>query len=45
MAYMNSLNNVILRSYMPAANRSQYGIVTINHPMNFTEHQLDEETL
>ena len=45
VAYMNSLNNIILRSYMPATNRSHYGIVTINHPMNFTQQQLDEESL
>ncbi|KAL8576510.1 hypothetical protein ACOMHN_003068 [Nucella lapillus] len=45
VAYMNSINNVILRSYLPPSNQSQYGIVTINHPMNFTQHQLDEETL
>ncbi|XP_076463176.1 phospholipid-transporting ATPase ABCA1-like isoform X2 [Babylonia areolata] len=45
VAYMNSLNNVILRSYLPPTNQSQYGIVTLNHPMNFTQRQLDEETL
>ncbi|KAL8582197.1 hypothetical protein ACOMHN_004116 [Nucella lapillus] len=45
VAYMSSVNNVILRSYMPAANRSQYGIATVNHPMNFTKQQLDEDAL
>ncbi|KAK7101016.1 phospholipid-transporting ATPase ABCA1-like [Littorina saxatilis] len=45
VAYMNSLNNVILRSYIPAAQQSRYGIATVNHPMNFTQQQLDEESL
>nr|KAG5700800.1 hypothetical protein BaRGS_035003 [Batillaria attramentaria] len=45
VAYMNSLNNVILRSYLPESVRDQYGIVTVNHPMNFTQQQLDEESL
>ncbi|KAK7490495.1 hypothetical protein BaRGS_00018281 [Batillaria attramentaria] len=45
VAYMNSLNNVILRSYLPESEWDKYGIVTVNHPMNFTKAQLDEETL
>ncbi|KAK7490493.1 hypothetical protein BaRGS_00018279 [Batillaria attramentaria] len=45
IAYMNSLNNVILRSYLPESKRDQYGIVTISHPMNFTKQQLKEEII
>nr|BAN20628.1 ATP-binding cassette sub-family A member 3, putative [Riptortus pedestris] len=45
---MNAINNVILRSSIPvekASERDTYGIVTINHPMNFTTKQLSIELI
>ncbi|XP_039280718.1 phospholipid-transporting ATPase ABCA1 isoform X2 [Nilaparvata lugens] len=48
VSYMNAINNVILRSNLPA-NQShlahQYGIRAINHPMNFTEKQMNIELI
>ncbi|XP_071041815.1 phospholipid-transporting ATPase ABCA1 isoform X1 [Parasteatoda tepidariorum] len=46
IAYMNAVNNLILRSHLqPGANASFYGISVINHPMNFTQDQLKDEVL
>ncbi|XP_055884282.1 phospholipid-transporting ATPase ABCA1-like isoform X3 [Biomphalaria glabrata] len=46
VSYMNALNNLLLRTLLPSDKSSQnYGIVTINHPMNLTKEQLNEETL
>lgn len=45
VAYMNAINNVVLRSNLPSNISSDYGIVTINHPMNFTGKQLDIELI
>ncbi|GFT33344.1 phospholipid-transporting ATPase ABCA1 [Nephila pilipes] len=46
VAYMNAVNNLILRSHLPpGANSSYYGISVINHPMNFTQDQLKDEVL
>ncbi|XP_048255576.1 phospholipid-transporting ATPase ABCA1-like isoform X2 [Haliotis rufescens] len=46
VAYMNSLNNIILRSYLPSSkDPSNFGITTINHPLNYTQDQLNEETI
>ncbi|XP_054282014.1 phospholipid-transporting ATPase ABCA1-like isoform X1 [Macrosteles quadrilineatus] len=44
VGYMNALNNVVLRSFVPN-NQSQYSINTINHPMNFTRKQLGIEII
>lgn len=44
--YLNVMNNIILRSYLPSeANPSNYGITTINHPMALTKKQLNEENV
>ncbi|CAL1298938.1 unnamed protein product [Larinioides sclopetarius] len=46
VAYMNAVNNLILRSHLPpGANSSYYGISVISHPMNFTQNQLQDEVL
>ncbi|KAH9491700.1 ATP-binding cassette sub- A member 1 [Bulinus truncatus] len=46
VSYMNALNNLMLRTLLPVGSEAQnYGIVTINHPMNLTKEQLNEETL
>ncbi|KAK9511087.1 hypothetical protein O3M35_005719 [Rhynocoris fuscipes] len=49
VAYMNAINNVVLRSTLAAMNSTQnpslYGIRTINHPMNFTKKQMDIELI
>ena len=40
---MNAVNNVILRSSLPATiNPLKYGIEAINHPMNYTNDQLQD---
>ncbi|XP_049802768.1 ATP-binding cassette sub-family A member 7-like [Schistocerca nitens] len=45
VAYMNAINNVILRMLLPE-NKSEvthnFGIQVINHPMNFTLNQMTE---
>ncbi|XP_073988191.1 phospholipid-transporting ATPase ABCA1-like isoform X9 [Rhodnius prolixus] len=50
VAYMNAINNVILRATLDSLNKSQdeiseYGIRTINHPMNFTQEQMNLEII
>ncbi|XP_073988162.1 phospholipid-transporting ATPase ABCA1-like isoform X5 [Rhodnius prolixus] len=50
VAYMNAINNVILRATLDSLNKSQdeiseYGIRTINHPMNFTQKQMNIEII
>lgn len=50
VAYMNAINNVILRATLDSLNKSQdeiseYGIRTINHPMNFTQEQMNLEIM
>lgn len=48
VGYMNAINNVLLRASIPpekASERSTYGILTINHPMNFTSKQLSIELI
>ncbi|KAL9951119.1 hypothetical protein ACROYT_G043723 [Oculina patagonica] len=44
--FLNILNNVILRSKAAekGLNASQFGITTLNHPMNYTKEQLSDET-
>ena len=43
MSYLNAMNNVILRSSMPAdVDRMKYGIQVTNHPMNYTDEQLQD---
>ncbi|XP_059140192.1 phospholipid-transporting ATPase ABCA1-like [Physella acuta] len=46
VSYMNALNNLLLRTLLPdSQDPKEYGIVTINHPMNLTKEQFNEETL
>lgn len=46
VAYMNAINNVMLRAHLPSqADASYYGMSVINHPMNFTQDQLQDELL
>ena len=46
VSYMNAMNNLILRSLLPQdKDPRNYGIVTVNHPLNLTKAQLNEETL
>ncbi|KAL3172908.1 hypothetical protein MRX96_012652 [Rhipicephalus microplus] len=46
VAYMNAINNVLLRAHLPSqAEASYYGMSVINHPMNFTQDQLQDELL
>uniref|UniRef100_A0A4W4GCC2 ABC transporter domain-containing protein n=1 Tax=Electrophorus electricus TaxID=8005 RepID=A0A4W4GCC2_ELEEL len=46
VAFMNIANNAILRANLPRyANRSEYGITAINHPLNLTKEQLSEVTV
>nr|CAB3219608.1 ATP-binding cassette sub-family A member 1-like [Phallusia mammillata] len=42
-SWLNVLNNAALRSLLPpGVDRSRFGIAAINHPLNFTENQVDE---
>lgn len=45
--FLNVLTNVILRNKAAAKglNASQFGIITANHPMNYTKEQLSEQSL
>ncbi|XP_028968379.1 ATP-binding cassette sub-family A member 1 [Galendromus occidentalis] len=46
VAYMNALNNILLRANLPPGeDPSEFGISVINHPMNFTQNQLQDELL
>uniref|UniRef100_A0A2R5LC21 Putative lipid exporter abca1 n=1 Tax=Ornithodoros turicata TaxID=34597 RepID=A0A2R5LC21_9ACAR len=46
VAYMNALNNILLRAHLPQSTDPKfYGISVINHPMNFTQDQLQDELL
>ncbi|KAJ8409561.1 hypothetical protein AAFF_G00229620 [Aldrovandia affinis] len=46
VSFMNVANNAILRANLPAyADPSEYGITTINHPLNLTKEQLSEVTV
>lgn len=43
VTYASVLNNAILRANLPAgAKPEDYGIITINHPMNYSLSQLKE---
>uniref|UniRef100_A0A147BM79 Putative lipid exporter abca1 n=1 Tax=Ixodes ricinus TaxID=34613 RepID=A0A147BM79_IXORI len=45
-AYMNAVNNVLLRAQLPpGADVGAYGVAVVNHPMNFTRAQLQDELL
>lgn len=45
-AYMNAVNNVLLRAQLPpSADVGAYGVAVVNHPMNFTRAQLQDELL
>lgn len=37
VAYLNVLNNALLRSQLPINESGEHGIVAFNHPMNFTK--------
>lgn len=46
VAYMSAMNNLILRSNLdPAVDPTRYGITTVNHPMELTKNQLNEQLL
>lgn len=46
VAYMNALNNILLRAHLPQSTDPRfYGMSVINHPMNFTQDQLQDELL
>ncbi|KAG1680700.1 ATP-binding cassette sub-family A member 1 [Nymphon striatum] len=46
MAYMNVMNNAILRSKLPKdRDPALYGMSVTNHPLNFTRLQLQDELL
>ena len=46
VSYMNVMNNLILRSRLnPGQIPEQYGITTVNYPMNATVKQVTEEML
>ncbi|VDI42992.1 ATP-binding cassette, subfamily A (ABC1), member 1 [Mytilus galloprovincialis] len=46
VSYMNVMNNRILRSRLsPGQNPEEFGITTVNYPMNATVKQFTEETL
>ncbi len=57
MAYMNALNNMVLRASIRAQNDDfdsdwndfkdpeKYGISVISQPMNYTKEQLDTEVM
>ncbi|XP_066512665.1 retinal-specific phospholipid-transporting ATPase ABCA4-like [Hoplias malabaricus] len=46
VAFMNIANNAILRANLPHyVNPAEYGITTINHPLNLTKEQLSEVTV
>lgn len=46
VAYTNVMNNLILRSSAPnTSNPSDYGIVTFNHPVEYTKSQLTTKLL
>ncbi|KAK3090139.1 hypothetical protein FSP39_009459 [Pinctada imbricata] len=45
VAYINVMNNIILRSKLPQGkNHSQYGITTVNHPMQLSRQQSEQES-
>ncbi|CAN8004107.1 unnamed protein product, partial [Ixodes hexagonus] len=46
VAYMNAVNNVLLRAQLPpGADVGVYGMSVVSHPMNFTRAQLQDELL
>ncbi|ESP01294.1 hypothetical protein LOTGIDRAFT_212836 [Lottia gigantea] len=46
VSYMNVLNNMILRSKLPAnKDPADYGITTINHPMAYNQKQFSAEAI
>ncbi|XP_066547830.1 retinal-specific phospholipid-transporting ATPase ABCA4 isoform X2 [Amia ocellicauda] len=46
VSFLNVANNAILRAYLPRdENPAEYGITTINHPLNLTKEQLSEVTV
>ena len=53
VGYLNAVNNLVLRASIQDEDNednffkdpTQYGISVINHPMNFTEKQLNEKNM
>ncbi|XP_041125605.1 retinal-specific phospholipid-transporting ATPase ABCA4 [Polyodon spathula] len=46
VSFLNVANNAILRANLPSgADPAEYGITTINHPLNLTKEQLSEVTV
>jgi hypothetical protein len=46
VSYINVMNNLIMRSKLPAGkDPADYSIVAINHPMEMTKEQLNDEAL
>ncbi|XP_061181755.1 phospholipid-transporting ATPase ABCA1-like [Saccostrea echinata] len=46
VAYMSAMNNLILRSNLdPSQDPTLYGITTVNHPMELTKDQLNENLM
>ncbi|XP_069050210.1 retinal-specific phospholipid-transporting ATPase ABCA4 isoform X2 [Lepisosteus oculatus] len=46
VSFLNVANNAILRANLPPdSNLAEYGITTINHPLNLTKEQLSEVTV
>nr|XP_056723638.1 phospholipid-transporting ATPase ABCA7 [Euleptes europaea] len=46
VSFVNVMNNGLLRASLPAGlDRSRYGIMVINHPLNLTKEQLSEAAL
>uniref|UniRef100_A0A8C5I5E5 P-type phospholipid transporter n=1 Tax=Gouania willdenowi TaxID=441366 RepID=A0A8C5I5E5_GOUWI len=46
VAFMNVANNAILRAFLPpSAQPVEFGITSINHPLNLTKEQLSEVTV
>ncbi|KAM6900621.1 retinal-specific phospholipid-transporting ATPase ABCA4a [Xenentodon cancila] len=46
VSFMNVANNAILRANLPSGvNLAEYGITSINHPLNLTKEQLSEITV
>ena len=44
VSYLNAVNNLILRtSLSERPDRDQFGITAINHPMNYTQNQLQDK--
>ncbi|XP_055329067.1 ATP-binding cassette sub-family A member 7-like [Paramacrobiotus metropolitanus] len=46
VSYVNAINNVLLRSRLkPDQNPAKYGMLAINHPLNRTEEQMEDQVM